>query len=75
MVPCTASPPGGMGPWWDEQGVTASRLTVHMNAVRRDIDVQEGIWKKEGLMASSSPYIEKAFFFFFCREMIIAEVA
>lgn len=59
MVPCTASPPGGVGPWWDEQGVKASRLTVHTNAVRRDSDVQEGIWKKEGLMASSSPYIEK----------------
>lgn len=39
------------------------RLPVHVNAVRRDIDVQERIWKKEGLRikASSSPYVEKSY--------------
>lgn len=34
-----SSPSGGMGPWWDGQGVRVARLPIHMNAARRGIDV------------------------------------
>lgn len=40
-----------------------------------DLDVQERIRKKEGLMAFSGPYIEKASPAPTRREMITAEVA
>lgn len=35
-----SSPSGGMGTWWDGQGVRVARLPMHMDAVRRGINVQ-----------------------------------
>lgn len=37
------SPFSGMGPWGDGQRVRAGRLPMHLNTVRRDVDIQERI--------------------------------
>lgn len=49
-LPCGAlyqcvidSPLSGTGPWGDGQGVRAGRLPMHLNTVRRDVDIQERI--------------------------------
>lgn len=39
----------------------AGRHTIAHEYCEKRLDVQERIWKKEGLVASSSPYLEEAF--------------